>query len=60
MLRQRENERICWEEKKKTKQQLKQTIQLEEINQKIQIDDQRKDNPDPKRHPNMNCFPNNY
>ena len=33
--RQRENARTYWDEKKKETQQLKQTIQLKEINQKV-------------------------
>ena len=34
MIRQRKNARICWDEKRKTIQ-VKQTIELEEINQKL-------------------------
>ena len=35
MKRQKENAGKCWDEKRKETEQLKQTIQLEEINQKV-------------------------
>ena len=41
MMRQRKNAGICWDKKKKATQQLKQIIQLEEINLKIQAKEGR-------------------